>query len=313
MSFQKFVPHKVIQIDGLYTIHYFEYFSDFTFEGEVHDFWEFLCVDKGEVDVIAGTAKHYLRRGDIIFHQPNEFHNVQANGVTAPNLVVISFACNSPAMDFFCGKILTIGDEERALLGNIIGEAQKAFCSPLDDPYYNSLERSDSASFGSEQLIHLYMEQLLLLLYRKNTEKIPQSKTKTLKKRSDTYIYTHIIDYLEQNISVSLSVEQICKDNLIGRSQLQKLFREKNNCGVIDHFSHMKIESAKELIRENRLNFTQIAESLGYTSIHYFSRQFKKITGMTPSEYSSSIKCLSTPRKEKRAEIPACDDSCVNT
>ena len=41
------------------------------------------------------------------------------------------------------------------------------------------------------------------------------------------------------------------------------------------------------------MNFTQIADSLGYASIHYFSRQFKKITGMTPSEYSSSIQMLS--------------------
>ena len=40
-------------------------------------------------------------------------------------------------------------------------------------------------------------------------------------------------------------------------------------------------------------NFTQIADRLGFSSIHYFSRQFKRITGMTPSEYASSIKALS--------------------
>ena len=41
------------------------------------------------------------------------------------------------------------------------------------------------------------------------------------------------------------------------------------------------------------MNFTQISETLGYSSIHYFSRQFKKLTNMTPSEYASSIKALS--------------------
>jgi len=54
----------------------------------------------------------------------------------------------------------------------------------------------------------------------------------------------------------------------------------------------MKIEAAKELIRTGQMNFTQISEKLGYTSIHYFSRQFKKVTGMTPSEYASSIKAM---------------------
>ena len=55
----------------------------------------------------------------------------------------------------------------------------------------------------------------------------------------------------------------------------------------------VNVIEAKELIRTERMNFTQISDRLGYTSIHYFSRQFKKITGMTPSEYSSSIQMLS--------------------
>ena len=40
-----------IHIQKLYTIHYFEYTSTYQFSGESHDFWEFLCVDKGEVVV----------------------------------------------------------------------------------------------------------------------------------------------------------------------------------------------------------------------------------------------------------------------
>ena len=55
----------------------------------------------------------------------------------------------------------------------------------------------------------------------------------------------------------------------------------------------MKVGTARQMIRDNQLNFTQIADRLGYNSIRYFSRQFKKITGMTPSEYASSIKVLS--------------------
>jgi len=72
--------------------------------------------------------------------------------------------------------------------------------------------------------------------------------------------------------------------------RLQHLIREQKGCGVIELFCRMKTDQAKLLIRENSLNFTEIANTLGYSSIHYFSRQFKKITGMTPSEYSGSIK-----------------------
>ena len=101
-----------------------------------------------------------------------------------------------------------------------------------------------------------------------------------------------MVDYLEAHLDSHVTIEQICRENLIGRSQLQKIFREQSSLGIIEYFSLMKINAAKQLIRTNKMNFTQISEQLGYTSIHYFSRQFKKVTGMTPSEYASSIKAM---------------------
>ena len=90
-----------------------------------------------------------------------------------------------------------------------------------------------------------------------------------------------------------MTIDGISKSNIIGRSQLQKLFRDQYQCGVIEFFSRMKIDFAKQLIRENDMNFTQISDFLGYSSIHYFSRQFKKLSGMTPTEYATSIKAIS--------------------
>lgn len=98
---------------------------------------------------------------------------------------------------------------------------------------------------------------------------------------------------MEEHIREMITIENICHANLIGRSQLQKLFHKYHQCGVMDFFNQLKIELAKQLIRENQMNFTQISDFLGYSSIHYFSRQFKKRSGMTPSEYASSIKALS--------------------
>lgn len=120
---------------------------------------------------------------------------------------------------------------------------------------------------------------------------MPVNRLPVPKNGSD--IYNKIIFYLEEHIREFVTIEDICHDNLIGRSQLQKLFREQHQCGIIEFFTEMKVEFAKQLIRENQLNFTQISDFLGYSSIHYFSRQFKKVTGMTPSEYSTSIKARS--------------------
>ena len=109
---------------------------------------------------------------------------------------------------------------------------------------------------------------------------------------------------MEEHVSEQLTIEKICKNTLISRSRLQKLFQELHGCGVMEFFTLMKIDTAKELIRCNQLNFTQIADRLGYTSVHYFSRQFKKITHMSPSEYASSIRLLSEKDSLSKSRQP---------
>lgn len=283
-----------IRVDSIVTIHYFEYRSDFHFAGETHNFWEFQCVDKGEVEVVANDKLHVLSRGQVIFHQPNEFHDLNANGKSAPNMVVIAFECHSAMMKFFENRILEINDHERQLMAMIIAEARKCFLSPMDDPYLEKMEKNPDAPFGSQQLIKLYLEQMLICMIQRHIVSVPSiSSPKHTNLTENNSVYDTIISYLEAHIQEYVTIEDICHDNLIGRSQLQKLFREKHHCGVIDFFSRMKIDFAKQLIRENQMNFTQISDFLGYSSIHYFSRQFKKISGMTPSEYGTSIKALS--------------------
>lgn len=298
MPYESIRLEKSIEIEEIYTIHYFEYRNDFHFAGERHDFWEFQCVDKGEAEIRTDNGVHVLGRGQLIFHKPNEFHTLTATGKNAPNIVVVSFACHSQGMKFFENKILTISDTERHLMGLLVAEARRCILSPLDDPYLTKMEKRSDCLFGSQQLILLYLEQLLISMVRRYT--LPQLTVPISGiggPRGHSEAYQKILLYLEEHIREYVSIEDICHDNLIGRSQLQKLFREYHQCGVIEFFSKMKIEYAKQLIRENQRNFTQISDFLGYSSIHYFSRQFKKIAGMTPSEYASSIKALSE-RKE---------------
>ncbi|MDD3278029.1 MAG: AraC family transcriptional regulator [Lachnospiraceae bacterium] len=294
-----------INVTDIITIHYFEYSSDFYFPGEHHDFWEFLCVDKGEVIVMADEQEHILKKGDIIFHKPNEFHNVRANGTIAPNLVVIAFYCDSPSMEYFHNKILKIGESERTLLAHLITEALHTFSSRLDDPYLNELECKEEAPFGSLQLIKTNLEQLLIRFIRKDTESTYRIESpmdtfegtdatkKTVKQKNDQQLCEQLIAYLQENIDKQLTIDQICQELHVGSSQVQKIFNEQSGCGIINYFSRMKIAAAKEHIRANHMNFTQISDALGYSSVHYFSRQFKKIAGMTPSEYAYSVKVIS--------------------
>lgn len=286
-----------IVVDYLVSVHYFEYASDFYFSGEAHDFWELLYVDKGEIIVTADDVTYTLKKGDIIFHKPMEFHSLWANGLTAPNLVVASFGCSSPTIKFFENKILRAGDAERDLLAQIVREAQAAFSSPLDNPKMFQLERRPTCPFGAEQLIKISLECILIQFIRRENPSIDVKTTSSIKEKGDHDVLDKIVHYLEDNIGKPITLDDVCRDNFIGRSYLQKIFREKNGGGVMEYFNKLKIEAAKQAIRRGSQNFTEIAQDLGFASIHYFSRRFKTITGMTPTEYASSVKVRSETAK----------------
>lgn len=290
---------RYISVDKIFSIHYFEYACNFSFGGETHDFWEFICVDKGKVNIIAGEENLTLHTNELFFHEPNEFHAVHADGKTPPNLVVISFSCHDEIMQFLKRKKMQIDRVERELLGKIISEASRCFNCSLGNPYLKTIPLKQPEFFGARQYLFLYLEQFLIHLLRRHlTLPLLTSQTfdpgrKTDKQAAEDQLFNDVVKYLQQHLTSDVTIESICEAHFIGRSRLQKLFRRRCNLGIIEYFSYLKIEKAKEMIRMQNMNLTQISENLGYSSIYYFSRQFKKIAGMTPSEYMSSIKAIS--------------------
>lgn len=289
-----------LHIRDIYSIHYFEYMKDYQYEGESHDFWELVYIDSGNLYITADDKELLLSSNEMIFHKPNEFHALRGDGITSPNLIVISFSCKDPCMSFFENRKVALNQNERFYLGQIIAETRKAFCTPLNNPYICLLERNSVQDFGSEQMIFLSLELLLISLHRRHFTPpaihgllSPPLTDHPMIHRDADELFLEISQYLNRNISEHLTVTQICKDHSIGRSQLQKMFHDKAGCGVIEYFCRLKIETAQKLIRQKRYNYTQISDLLGYSSYQYFSLQFKKFTRMTPSEYASSVKNFS--------------------
>ena len=145
-----------LTITTLYSVHYFEYTKDYRYEGESHDFWEITYVDKGEIELKVGDKDIVLHQGEILFIEPNVFHDLRANGIKAPNLVVISFDCKSKAMRFFKDKVLKVSTLEREFFSEILIEARRAISSPFNVTYLYELKRNSHAQYGSEQMIRLY-------------------------------------------------------------------------------------------------------------------------------------------------------------
>ncbi|KRE48320.1 AraC family transcriptional regulator [Paenibacillus sp. Soil724D2] len=296
MDFPSIQLQESLTIQTLFSFHYFEYAKGFVFDGEQHDFWEILYVDKGEVEVRADDHIHTLHQGNMIFHKPEEFHTVSVKHEhTPPNLIVICFECTSPAMAIFEKKILALGDRERNILSLIIQEGFQAFLPPFDKPTVHHLERNPHAPFASEQMIKSYLEVLLITLIRNQEQaSTPDSmkykQSSLQKEKAEQRIVQQIMEYLKANLSQSFTQDHLCQTFHLGKSRLKELFQSQMQTGVLEAFKSLKIEQAKTFIRDGRYNFTEIAAMLGYASIHYFSRDFKKTVGMPPSAYAKSVK-----------------------
>ncbi len=287
-------------VENIITVHYFEYTKNFAFSGEAHDFWEIVFADKGELYITAGSGEHLLRQGQMYIHRPMEFHNIRCDGKTASNSVIVTFSCAAPELFAIAGSVIRCGDDTRDLLAAIIAEAKKSFCGPLGDPYTPCLARRRDAAFGSEQLIQIYLELLLILLIR--GREAAGKITNLPKARGDDTRVNEICAYLERSCEKDISFSDICTKFSLSASVVKKLFAEKLGCGAMEFFSNCKIERAKQLIREDSRNITEIAEALSYSSVYYFSRAFKKSTGMTPTEYAASVKAM---YEEHSVPIPA--------
>ena len=297
MAYRSTRLRREVSVQKIISVHYFQYMSDFVFPGESHDFWELVCVDRGEIEAVAGNRRIALKRGDILFHRPGEFHNVVTNGKISPSLVVIGFECRSRCLEGFGDRVMTVQAGEKELLAKIILEAQGAFDGPLGDPYQEELIPARCPPFGAEQLIGRYLEELIICLYRRYfTGARPDIPEPFRPEGEGDETSRRILRYLEERVGERLTLEQIAKDNLMGTSQLEKLLKKSWGCGAIELFSRIKIDAAKQLIRDGHLNMTQIADRLGYSSLYYFSRQFKKTAAMSPSEYAASIRILSEKR-----------------
>lgn len=276
----------VFVLGEFFSIHYFEYAKGFSFHGECHDFWEMVYIDKGEAIANADGKDILLSHGDIIFHKPGEWHNIQSE--LPANSVIVTFECDSPAMNFFENKVMKVGNIQKKLISKIIAERINTFEGPLNDLYSIGLKKRENAPFGSQQLIKQYVAELLILLTRNDDT----MQTSTLKSHITDTTFYEIEAYMLKNIHRTVTLRELASFANISISSLREIFHTTVSSGVIEYFINLKIERAKKYIRDDNYNITQISELLGYSGTHYFSRQFHQKTGMSPLQYSKSIKSM---------------------
>ena len=280
---------KFINIEGLYTFFYFEHDTNYFFPGEQHNFWEMVYVDRGEISAVEENTGYLVQQGELIFHKPNAFHTLASSPKEPHNILVVTFATQSPAMDFFKNKVFTLNHKQKKILSLILEEMRNALTSgTLDNKKGYNGQICDIASY---QLGIAHLEHLLIELLRDNSViERNENERKIARKNIENALVDSIKNHLQENIYNNIQLQEICSHYNLSKSYICEAFHKETGRSVIDYYIDLKIKEAKYLIRKGSLNFTQISEKLGYASIHHFSRSFKTKTGMSPSTYEKSIR-----------------------
>lgn len=290
-NFTRLSFEKIFNVDKIITIFYMELSKNFYYEGEKHDFWEMVYIDKGEMICTADDKRFVLKNGEMTFHKPNEFHNLSGDSSVAPNVSILTFECKSRAMKHFEGKIFRLNAEEKSLLSTLFSEGLS--CYQLEDarnPLLQKLKVIEPSPLGSSQMTKNLLEIFLIKLCR-NTDVVTKEMRQSyvIDGVDVPYNVMEILDYLKEHIYGKVTIRGLAKHLDKSESTVKQLFAQYRDGGIIRYYNALKIKEARKLIREGKYNMTQISDMLQFDNPQYFSKCFKAVTNMTPSEYKASI------------------------
>ena len=264
------VNHR-LRIDGLYTFFYQEKEQGFLFPGESHPMCELTYVDQGAVHSVADGQDLLLKQGDLVIYGPDQWHMQYADIGVAPRYVTISFDLSGVDLQPLMNRKFTAPQQVVTLLQLMLREQ----------------ERMDSYS---EDMIISQLTMLLLVLLREAEMPSGRKLQTSNSVHSENEIIRQAQQYVSTHIREKLSVPLLARQVDVSPSYLTALFHKNLQISPGEYIRRSKLQESKQMIRENDLNFTEIARTLQYSTVHHFSRQFKEKFGITPTEYAKSVR-----------------------
>ena len=272
---------EAITVKGIYTVFRREICVDEAFgRMDVHDFPEIIYIESGENVLLVDGKEVRLSAGQALIYAPNTTH--VGKGPRKCSFAIISFDVESEILSSVYNRPITLSENQEAMLNAVVDDGCACF---VQRPKWKSDESGMILRDGADEYLLQRMKkgfELFLISLVKDGAKNIVAKERTDKD------YENALAFLRSKVYCSLTVREIADGCGMSVSKLKYLFRDNFGGGVIDCFNKIKTEEAKKLIKEGKYNLTEISDRLAFSSLHYFSRLFKKTVGISPSEYSKN-------------------------
>lgn len=284
MDFKLKKLESVISVPQIANVHFFQFPKGYQTLDDKHPFVEMIFVGTGSIAVNSDGYNGTLGKNELLIHPANCRHSFSCPKRAETTLIILGFTCFSDKLEYFANKPVRLDEAQVKQLAEIVREGRNVFAPPYNVPVYDMVKKKNT-SFGSEQMLRSLIEGFLIGLIRKYEFFENSDST-----QDTTFTANEIIQYIDNNFTEKIAIEELAFLFRTNRSTLCKTFRTATGKTLGEYISDKKIEKAKSLLARGDKSITQIAEHLNFDSVPYFCKFFKRCTGLTPSEYQKTVK-----------------------
>lgn len=270
---------SALTVTGIVNLHFFEFDKDFETVGERHPFYELVYVNTGKLYIESEDFTGLLLKNQAIIHRENSIHSLKCITETRPSVIIIGFECDSGVINSFSLAPITLDRLAIEKIAEVVKEGRNVFVPPYNIPTHNMKKKKDQL-YGSEQMLKIMLENFLIHITRVEgfgkKDETPDKKLSAI---------AEIIKYVDDNFLERMTIDELAFLFHTNRATLCKEFKRSTGKTLVEYVNGRRFDEAKRRLSESEESVTRIAEDMKFESIHYFTRFFKKMSGLTPSEY----------------------------
>lgn len=228
----------------------------------------------GKGSITIEKKRHQVNGGMLLYICPNVLHSIEIETETPGSFLSVHF---SYARVNFNDSRWEISSQMEGFPLPPAQELKDYY--PIYEGFKKLVDSWNVKLPGYEFISRTYFQQLLITIYQ-NIRNKNRNYGVSLK-------VENVIRYMHQNINHQVTLTELSKLVALSPAYLSRAFKEATGHSITRYFAKIKIDKAKELIIEGGKKVKEVARALGFTDEFYFSRVFKKIEGICPSEYYS--------------------------
>lgn len=260
-------PGAQVIVEDIHTFFYQESHGNFYFRGERHTPYELVYVDRGCLHTLAGGRDVPLCRQGMMILGSNTWHIQYSDEPVS--FLTISFSLSQPVLSSLTDRALDLTVPMKNLIAQILRERGET-------PY---------ATECRESLLRLLLVQLL----RAELHGAMDAPAEKKAEQAENAMIDRAVQYISGHIGSRLPLEEVAGELNISVSYLCRLFSRHLGIAPGKYITRIRIEESKALLREGH-SIGTIAEIMGFSSPQHFSKQFHELVGITPTQYSRSLR-----------------------